>query len=206
MGKLTPSRLQVGVDVPWVTSWSEEPVLGVRPCATVDGRLAIVQAERPGYGRPNYSLNHLRRQRWTVRRMLCPMCGQPTPPEDRWTQTGAFVAAGVLRSRGLGHAVPAELPDARLVLNAGAISPSHRACAERALQHCPHLAAMPDQELLPFPERWAVLPLYVEAKPAHALSARGPAGPIPVVSFLQLCGLSEQEEPRWRRQVQEARA
>ena len=72
------SRLKVGVDVPWVTSWSDEESLGVRPCPSIGGRLAICQAERPGVGRPQYSMNHLRRQRETVGRMLCPMCGQPT--------------------------------------------------------------------------------------------------------------------------------
>jgi hypothetical protein len=33
------SRLKVGVDVPWVTSWTDEPILGVAPCATVGGQL-----------------------------------------------------------------------------------------------------------------------------------------------------------------------
>ena len=37
--------LKVGIDVPWVTSWSGEPVLGIRPCGSVGGRLAIVQAQ-----------------------------------------------------------------------------------------------------------------------------------------------------------------
>lgn len=39
------ARLMVGVDVPWVTSWSEEPIIGIRPCLTVDGRPALVQAD-----------------------------------------------------------------------------------------------------------------------------------------------------------------
>ena len=40
------SRLKVGVDVPWVTSWTDEPILGVAPCPTVGGRLAIGQTQR----------------------------------------------------------------------------------------------------------------------------------------------------------------
>jgi hypothetical protein len=46
------SRLKVGVDVRWVTSWSEEEILGRRPRLTVNGRLAIYQAEHPRFGRP----------------------------------------------------------------------------------------------------------------------------------------------------------
>lgn len=192
------SRLKVGVDVPWVTSWSEEAMLGVGPCPTLDGGLAIGQAEKPGFGRPLYSRNHLRRQRDSVRRMLCPMCGRPTAEGDRWTQTGKLVAAGALRAKGLGATVPADLPDDRLVLDAGAIAPCHRACAERARDHCPHLQAHASPELLAFPATWFVAPLMVAAYPqAHFLNpARQRA--VPVVSFLQLCGVSAERDPGWR--------
>jgi hypothetical protein len=196
------SRLKVGVDVPWVTSWSLEEVLGVRPCASLDGALALHQAERPEFGRPNYSRNHLNRQRWSVRRMLCPMCGQPTAHGDRWTQTGRLTTAGVLRARGLGPAVPADVADAQVVLNAGAIAPLHRACAERALEHCPHLGALPSTELLPFPERLTVLPLTIAAAPPHVLAA-APAAPIAVITFLQLCGITAETDPRWRRRLRD---
>lgn len=40
-----------GVDVPWVTSWTAEPVIGLRPCSTVQARPALVQVDNPGYGR-----------------------------------------------------------------------------------------------------------------------------------------------------------
>lgn len=195
------SRLKVGVDVPWVTSWTSEALLGVGPCATVDGRLAIGQAERPGEGKPQYSRNHLRRQRDSVRRMLCPMCGEPTAPGDRWHQTGKLMAVGALRARGLGPVTPADLPDAQIVLNAGAISPSHKACAERALEHCPHLGADPDPTIRPFPARWAVFPLTVEAQaPGGALLA-APRPPIPVISFLQLVGVTDGMQRDWRQRL-----
>lgn len=194
---MTASKLKVGIDVPWVTSWSGEEMLGVGPCASVDGELALLQAERPGQGKPQYSKNHLRRQRETVGRMLCPMCGAATAAGDRWIQTARYLQAGELRARGLGAELPPDVGDAARVLNAGAIAPSHLACAERALAHCPHLGADPDPTLKPFPERWVVLPLMIEATPparpqyflARPLS--GAPRPTPVVTFLQLCGIVE---------------
>lgn len=185
---VAPSRLRVGREVPWVTSWSAEEVLGVAPCPTVDGHLALHQAERPGLGKPNYSLNHMNRQRRTVREFLCPMCGKPTRPDDRWTQTATPTTAGELRARGLGHLLPRQvrLPDRQPILNAGAIAPSHRMCAELALTHCPHLGGMEDKTLKRFPARWAIAPLLVEASLPPPMD--GP--PVAVVSFLQLLGLS----------------
>ena len=195
------SRLKVGIDVPWVTSWSEEEILGVRPCPTVNGRLAICQAERAGFGKPQYSKNHLRRQRASVLQMLCPMCGSPTSDDDRWTQIARPVTAGAIRARGLGAALPKELPDDRIVIDAGAISPSHLACVERSLQHCPHLKADPNVRVLRFPKLWTTLPLEVRATPQvaiHVLAApnRAPAA-ISVVSFIQLCGITDSADPDW---------
>ena len=178
-----PSRLQVGVDVPWVTSWSEEAHTGVSRCASVDGQPAASQAEKPGQGRPLYSQNHLFRQRRTVREMLCPMCGKPTPDDDRWCQTATWTTAGDLRARGFGPALPADLPDDRAMLNCGAIAPLHHACASTAVTRCPHLGAMADKTLKRFPPGWVVIPLWIEAK--------SPAGhSVPVVSFLQLVGVA----------------
>lgn len=180
------SRLEVGVDVPWVTSWSEEAQTGVSRCASVDGELAIGQAARPGVGRPLYSRNHFFRQRRSVRELLCPMCGRPTPQDDRWSQTGAPTTARALRERGFGWALPAELADDRALLNCGAIAPLHRACAEAALARCPHLGGMAEKDLKRFPAQWIVIPLWVEAKPP---AQRG--GGVPVVGFLQIVGVEE---------------
>jgi hypothetical protein len=161
-------------------------MLGVAPCPTVDGRLAIHQTERPGWGRPNYSQNHMNRQRRTVRQMLCPMCGRPTRPDDRWTQTATPTTVGELRAGGLGHLLPrVRLADQQPVLNAGAIAPSHRACAELALTHCPHLGGMADKTLRPFPSRWSIAPLLVAATLPPPLAQAA----MSVVSFLQLIGL-----------------
>lgn len=201
------SKLKVGVDVPWVTSWSAEAQAGVGPCASVDGRLALLQSDRAGVGRPLYSQNHLRRQRESVRAMLCPMCGQPTPAGDRWSQTGKRRAAGLVRARGLGQLLPPEIDDALIVLDAGSVAPGHRACMDRALRHCPHLQAQDDRELKAFPARWVVTPLYVEAAPLsvpqHYLASgtARPPPPVPAIAFLQLCGLTAELDRSWKRRL-----
>jgi hypothetical protein len=178
------SRLRVGLDVPWVTSWSQEMHTGVSRCPSVDGQLAIGQQEKPGVGKPLYSRNHLFRQRRSVREMLCPMCGDPTPEEDRWSQTAHTTTAGALRSRGFGRDLPSSLADHQPLVNCGAIAPLHRLCAETSLARCPHLGGMEDHTLKRFPPAWIIIPLWVEAKP------QDPQGrSIPVVSFLQLVGV-----------------
>lgn len=185
------SRLKPGVDVPWVTTWSQERVAGVAPCPEARGRLAIQQEDKPGFGRPIYSENHLVRQRASVARMLCPMCGAATAEGDRWSLTATAETAGSLRARGLSHLLPPEAADAQFVLNAGAIAPLHLACAERSSKECPHLLGMTKKALLPFPSRWWVTPLSVEARstdPRDVLAAKPPP-PIRVVSFLQIVGL-----------------
>lgn len=190
---MIPSQLRIGVDVPWVSSWSEEKPTGIGPCPTVDGQLAVLQAWKPGAGEPLYARNHVRRQRDSVRALLCPMCGEVTPESDRWSQTGKFQVAGVLRARGFGHALPADLDDDRVVLDCGAIAPLHFRCAHASLQRCPHLAAMRDHDLKAFPPSWVVAPLYVEAK------QRVGGKSVAAVSFLQLLGLTITRDPDWRR-------
>jgi len=176
------SRLQVGIDVPWVTSWSEEAISGVAACPSVDGELAIQQVERPGVGRPLYSKNHLFRQRRSVREMLCPMCGEATPEGDRWTQTGQWTTAGHYRAHGLGGWLPAAMTDDQTLLGLGAVAPLHKACAERSLTQCPHLRSMADKDLKPFPAAWIVAPMRVAPNP-------GAVGARPAITFLWLIGV-----------------
>ncbi|ADL01565.1 hypothetical protein [Brevundimonas subvibrioides] len=197
------SSLTVGVDVPWVTSWTGEILQGVRPCASVGGRLALTQAEHAGYGRPEYSKNHLLRQRLTVTKMLCPMCGEATAPDDRVTQVARRIPAGRLRASGRGAGLSPHIGDEQVLIDAGAIAPLHRRCSDLSLQHCPHLRAEPDIDVRPFPARWTILPLLIEAiapRPAgHALiPGMGAQTSVPVVTFLQLCGVSEEVDRAWR--------
>lgn len=191
MAPVIPTKSKIGLDVPWVTSWTGEIQGGVGPCPTVDGQPAALQVWKPGLGKPLYSRNHLRRQRDSVRAMLCPMCGEATEAGDRWSQTGHFVAAGALRVRGFGPALPADLDDDRVLLDVGAIAPLHLKCAQASLQSCPHLGAISDRELKGFPPSWVVVPLYVTAK--HSVTGR----PLSAVSFLQLLGITEDRDADW---------
>lgn len=184
------SSLRIGVDVPWVTSWSGEAATGVGPCPSVDGVLAVGQAEHPGHGEPLYARNHLFRQRRSVREMLCPMCGKPTPEDDRWSQTARWSRAGEIRAKGLGVWLPAEFPDDRRLLDAGAIAPLHRACAERATRKCPHLKALDRQALIRFPGAWIVVALSVEVK-ARQAPGNAPHRSAAAVTFLQLIGVPD---------------
>ena len=185
----TRSALKVGHDVPWVTSWTGEAIVGVGPCPSVRGRLAIGQIQDAGCGKPQYSKNHMVRQRLSVVRMLCPMCGEPTAPGDRWTEVAKLVAAGVLRSRGI--AIATAIDSDTVLLDAGSIAPLHRRCVDRSLLHCPHLRASPDVRVMKFPETWSVIPLLVET---DAVDGHRPD----VIGFLQLCGLTRTVDRRWR--------
>ncbi|HAL06975.1 MAG TPA: hypothetical protein DCP26_06440 [Brevundimonas sp.] len=185
----TLSPLKVGHDVPWVTSWTGEAHLGIGRCFTVNGRPALGQADAPGRGKPQYSKNHLVRQRLSVIRMLCPMCGAPTAEDDRWTQVAKPVAAGALRRKGL--LLPAAIEEDRVLLDAGAIAPLHRRCVDRSLRHCPHLRASPDVHVRRFPAMWTVIPLLIDA---DEIAGRRPE----MVGFLQLCGVTRTIDRRWR--------
>lgn len=180
------SDLVIGRDVPWVTSWSGEAQSGVSRCPSVDGQLAIGQAEKPGAGEPLYARSHLFRQRRTVREMLCPMCGKPTPEDDRWSQTAQMVDAGQLRARGFGAALPREMEGSQALMDCGTLAPLHRACAENSHSRCPHIGGLADQNLAAFPRGWIIVPLWVEARPPGVS-----ASSVPVVSFLQLLGVMD---------------
>jgi hypothetical protein len=186
------SKLQVGVDVPWVTSWSEEPMTVIGPCPSVDGAIAVGQVENPGKGHPLYSSNHLFRQRKAVREMLCPMCGKPTQNGDRWSQTGHWTDAADIRRRNLGVWIPPEYPPERRLFDAGAIPPLHRACAERSRSLCPTLQTFGNQVLHAFPEAWLIATINVEAKP-KAQYANLPISPVVAITFLQLIGVPDHE-------------
>ncbi|TAL34682.1 hypothetical protein [Phenylobacterium sp.] len=192
MQPVIPSRRQIGVDVPWVSSWSEEKPGGIGPCPTVDGAIAALQMWKPGQGEPLFARQHLRRQRDSVRALLCPMCGKPAPEGDRWSLTGRFYAAGVVRARGFGKLLPDDLEDDRVVLDCGTIAPMHFQCAHVSLQQCPPLRAMPDKDLKAFPPVWTVAPLYVEGRQQVTNK------PIAAVSFLQLVGITNTRDPDWR--------
>lgn len=120
-----------GLPVPWNAMWSgETQQCQVRPCRWVDGRLAVWSPHRPGVGRPIFAKPHFVRQRQSVTRLLCTVCGEHTPPADRW-----WFGHGQMTDR---HFMTME-------------SPVHRACAELALSVCPHLKGR-EADLARFPE------------------------------------------------------
>lgn len=115
--------------VPWNASWSGEMRYEVRPCRWVGGRLALWQPHASGEGRPIFAKPHQVRQRMSIARGLCTVCGEQTPEEDRWWfghghfQEGWFMTVE---------------------------APVHRVCAELALSLCPHLRGK-ESDLAPFP-------------------------------------------------------
>lgn len=122
---------------PWNASWSSEARYEIRPCRWAGGALAIWSPHSPGIGRPIFAKPHMVRQRQSVARMLCTVCGEPTPPKDRW-----WFALGEYRE------------DWFMTTEA----PVHRACAELALVKCPHLQRNECAgDLAPFPGGYSIL-------------------------------------------------
>lgn len=108
--------------VPWNASWTGEAAYEVRNCRWVGGKLALWSPHRPGEGHPVYAKPHMVRQRQSVARMLCTVCGLPTPTFDRWWF-------------GLGE----RIPEWALATTE---APVHYDCARTALRACPHLRAL----------------------------------------------------------------
>jgi hypothetical protein len=123
------------ITVPWNASWSGEDRYEVRPCRWVGGKPAIWSPHKPGVGRPVFAKPHMVRQRQSVARFLCTVCGEPTPADNRW-----WFGLGEFRE---GWFMTTE-------------APVHRACAELALTKCPHLRGRA-RDLAPFPSGWSVL-------------------------------------------------
>lgn len=127
----------VGMIVPWNASWSGENRHEIRPCRWVDGQLAIWSPHRPGEGRPLFAKPHMVRQRKSIALMLCTVCGESTPSNDRW-----WFALGEYRE---GWFITTE-------------APVHRVCADLAIQHCPHLRRNGcADDLSPFPKGYSIL-------------------------------------------------
>jgi hypothetical protein len=108
----------MGFPVPWSVSWSSEKRYEVRICRWAYGRRAIWQPHSPGVGLPIFAKPHNVRQRMAVRKMLCPHCGKPTSPDDRWWfSRGRFIE---------GFYMTTDIP-------------LHHECALISAQHCPIL-------------------------------------------------------------------
>lgn len=121
--------------VPWNAAWSGEDLYGIRPCRWAGGELAVWQRHSPGEGKPLFAKPHVVRQRRSIAELRCTVCGERTPPGDRWwfrlgaPQDGLFMTTE---------------------------APVHHACALRALRLCPHLRGREDA-LAPFPAGYRIL-------------------------------------------------
>jgi hypothetical protein len=116
---------QVGEAVPWSVAWSGEQEFRLQPSATFPGMIEVTQAERPGQGIPLFGALHVDRHRRAMAQHLCHICGEPTPPRDRWIfplQSGGMVTL-LDGSQRYGAQVP----------------PMHSACVRRAQRQCPQL-------------------------------------------------------------------
>ena len=108
--------------VPYTVSWTGEDEFFVARCphAKMD---AICQKVAPGVGQPRFGKPHSQRQRETIARGLCDLCGKPL--RDR---TKVSLSHARLRSNGADG--PAILQVEPLL---------HRECAAASMKFCPSL-------------------------------------------------------------------
>ena len=118
---------RVGESVPWSVAWSGEQEFRLQKSTTFPGMIEVTQVERPGVGVPVFGAVHVDRQRRGLAQHLCHVCGQPTPPRDRWIFP---VASGGMVTMADGSE-----------RYGGNVAPVHGACARRAQRQCPHLKA-----------------------------------------------------------------
>jgi hypothetical protein len=122
----TATIWRIGENLPWTASWTAEAAFRLEPSTAFPGLRELIQREAPGEGEPQFQGMNLMRQRRGIVGHLCQVCGEATPPDDRWlfpTVTGAFIKTGA------GARYATHMP------------PTHAACAERARRLCPHLRA-----------------------------------------------------------------
>ncbi|MDX2074670.1 MAG: hypothetical protein SFX19_09975 [Alphaproteobacteria bacterium] len=127
------NALVIGRDVPWNAAWTGEDRFELRPCRWANGKLAVWQPTSPGNGKPMFADPHMVRQRMSVMRMICTVCGQRTTPGDRWM----FAMGEYIKHLGAKFWVTTE-------------APVHKACAELAGARCPHIRKLGIQPQ-PFP-------------------------------------------------------
>lgn len=127
--------MKIGSDVPWNAGWTGENRFEIRPCRWAEGRLALWQPHKPGEGRPMFAEPHIVRQRRSIAQLLCTVCGEHTPENDRWWFEHGHERDGFFMTTE---------------------SPVHRHCADHALRVCPNLrkAGQPPR---PFPANHSVL-------------------------------------------------
>lgn len=104
--------------VPWNASWTSEERYEIRPCKYAEGRKALWMPYSPNVGRPIFAKPHMVRQRQSIARFICTVCGKHTPLDDRW-----WFKLGHMQD---GHFITTE-------------APVHHECGSLGLKLCPHL-------------------------------------------------------------------
>jgi hypothetical protein len=112
-----------GVPVPNTASWSAEEVFHVGRCRFADQRVAIMQAEAQGHGKPQFGKPHFQRQRQAIVEERCDLCGKPLAPRTKVSLSHASVRLN-------GAEGPAVLQVEPLL---------HRGCAAVSMRYCPSL-------------------------------------------------------------------
>lgn len=106
--------------VPWNACWTDEERYEIRPCRWASGKLALWQPHLPGSGKPVFARPHNVRQRRSVAEYRCTVCGEKTQGGDRW-----WFGLGETHIPGWAFATTE--------------APVHHACAQMAMDICPHL-------------------------------------------------------------------
>lgn len=115
-----PAR--IGIDVPWIASWSDELLQeDVRPCPHAGGDLAMWLPDLPGSGKPLFKVLHPVRHRAAIAELRCMVCGETTPSSDRWLIPFGFWCT--INGMSMFAVEP----------------PMHGNCLDHALEHCPDL-------------------------------------------------------------------
>ena len=120
-------------EVPWSVAWSGEQAFRLQPSSDFPGMVELDQKQAPGVGEPLFAAVHVTRQRRGIVDLLCHVCGEPTPPDDRYIFP---VASGGLVT----------LHDGTQQYGCN-VPPIHHACTARALEACPHLSRLSERPL-----------------------------------------------------------
>ena len=124
----------IGQTVPWNAAWSAENRYEIRPCRWAGGAPAVWSPHCPAPGKPLFAQPHMVRQRRSIAELRCTVCGEKTPPGDRW-----WFGLGTMTDD---HWMTTE-------------APVHQFCALWALERCPHLAGRHDA-LERLPDGWTI--------------------------------------------------